>query len=240
MAKNYLFGMALAFGVVLLTAGIGPGMATTNIQSSQIVNVSDGTSVTVYEKTGGVGAHTFSVSTLMGPGGTFITLATEQYTVTSDGIYLFIQCTRPPHDDVGNNIVATRLNGVPEYPDGLWASFVVSYVLGPDGNENSVCNALGNNMTTYTHLGDSYSNIKLGFWGGGDIICGDANGDGIIDVADVVYLVNYLFRNGTAPHPVLCVGDCNDDGTVNIADVVYLINYLFRSGPIPIDTCCCP
>ena len=61
---------------------------------------------------------------------------------------------------------------------------------------------------------------------------GDANGDGVIDIADVVYLINYLFIDGPAPDP-LDAGDANCDGTVDIADVVYLINYLFIDGPPP-------
>jgi len=63
-------------------------------------------------------------------------------------------------------------------------------------------------------------------------IRGDANGDGVINIADVVYLINYLFLSGPAPTP-LWVGDTNCDGAVDIADVVYLINYLFIGGPAP-------
>ncbi|KPJ66601.1 hypothetical protein AMJ44_08130, partial [candidate division WOR-1 bacterium DG_54_3] len=37
---------------------------------------------------------------------------------------------------------------------------------------------------------------------------GDCNADGVINSADVVYLINYLFRNGPAPDP-LWLGDCN-------------------------------
>jgi hypothetical protein len=61
---------------------------------------------------------------------------------------------------------------------------------------------------------------------------GDANGDGLINSADVVYLINYLFKGGPAPVP-LEAGDCNGDGIINSADVVYLINYLFKGGPPP-------
>ena len=63
-------------------------------------------------------------------------------------------------------------------------------------------------------------------------ITGDANADGDINIADVVYLVNYLFIDGFAPEP-LEAGDANCDGVVNIADVVYLVNYLFGGGPPP-------
>jgi hypothetical protein len=63
-------------------------------------------------------------------------------------------------------------------------------------------------------------------------IPGDANGDGAVDPADVVYLINYLFRSGSPPDP-LEAGDANCDGVVDPADVVYLLNYLFRDGPAP-------
>jgi hypothetical protein len=63
-------------------------------------------------------------------------------------------------------------------------------------------------------------------------ICGDANGDGTIDIADVVYLINYLFADGPPPDPP-AAGDATCDGEVNIADAVYLINYLFVGGSPP-------
>ena len=63
-------------------------------------------------------------------------------------------------------------------------------------------------------------------------ITGDANGDGTINVGDVVYLVTYLYKNGPAPDP-LEAGDANCDGTVNVGDVVYLVNYLYKGGPAP-------
>jgi hypothetical protein len=66
----------------------------------------------------------------------------------------------------------------------------------------------------------------------GEPIRGDANGDWVVDPADAVYLINYLFKDGPAPDP-LWTGDCNGDEIVDPADVVYLINYLFRDGPPP-------
>jgi len=62
--------------------------------------------------------------------------------------------------------------------------------------------------------------------------CGDANADTIINSADVVYLINYLFKGGPPPVP-MAAGDVNCDGVINSADVVYLINYLFKGGPPP-------
>jgi hypothetical protein len=66
---------------------------------------------------------------------------------------------------------------------------------------------------------------------------GDANCDGMVNIADVVHLVNYLFIDGPAPC-LLRLGDVNCDEAINIADVVHLVNYLFINGPeacIPLE-----
>jgi len=67
--------------------------------------------------------------------------------------------------------------------------------------------------------------------------CGDCNGDGWIGPGDIVYLINYLFRDEPPPEPT-CIGDVNCDGVASAGDVVYLIGYLFRSGPPPCPECC--
>lgn len=61
---------------------------------------------------------------------------------------------------------------------------------------------------------------------------GDCDSDGVIGLSDVVYLINYLLKEGIPPDP-LPAGDVNCDDDVGITDVVYLINYLFRAGPPP-------
>ena len=60
---------------------------------------------------------------------------------------------------------------------------------------------------------------------------GDADGNGIVNGLDVVYLINYIFAGGLAPlGPV----DANGDGNINGLDIVYLINYIFAGGPAPV------
>ncbi|UCB53105.1 MAG: hypothetical protein JSV10_03205 [Candidatus Zixiibacteriota bacterium] len=61
---------------------------------------------------------------------------------------------------------------------------------------------------------------------------GDTNGDENIDVGDVVYLVNYLYKGGPAP-AVVQSGDVNCDDSIDVGDVVSLVNYLYRDGPSP-------
>jgi hypothetical protein len=62
---------------------------------------------------------------------------------------------------------------------------------------------------------------------------GDANFDGSINVADAVYIINFVFKSGDTPIPVLLAGDANCDGEVNVGDAVYVINYVFKGGPEP-------
>lgn len=61
---------------------------------------------------------------------------------------------------------------------------------------------------------------------------GDVNHDFLVDAADVIYLVNYLYLSGLAPVPWEA-GDLNCDGVIKASDVIYLINYLYREGPPP-------
>jgi hypothetical protein len=61
---------------------------------------------------------------------------------------------------------------------------------------------------------------------------GDANSDGAIDIGDVVFLINYLFKGGTAPDP-LRSGDPTADCVVDLGDIIFLLNYLYRDGLAP-------
>ena len=66
-------------------------------------------------------------------------------------------------------------------------------------------------------------------------LCGDINQDGILDIGDVVRLINYLYKSGPPPIPIVCAGDCNCDGIVDLGDAIYLLNYLFKNGPPPCE-----
>ncbi|GEM_PF-5004905 len=67
-------------------------------------------------------------------------------------------------------------------------------------------------------------------------LCGDVDGSGLVDIADVVYLVAFIFTHGPAPSP-LAAADADCSGDVTIADCVYLISYIFSHGPQPCETC---
>lgn len=62
--------------------------------------------------------------------------------------------------------------------------------------------------------------------------CGDANGDSNVNVADAVYLINYVFRAGPAPS-LPAAGDANGDRSINVGDAIFIVNHVFRGGPAP-------
>ena len=62
----------------------------------------------------------------------------------------------------------------------------------------------------------------------------DVAGFGGIDIADLVYFVDYSFSGGPAP---ACIeeADVDNSSTLDIADIVYLVSYMFTSGPAPLN-----
>jgi hypothetical protein len=64
------------------------------------------------------------------------------------------------------------------------------------------------------------------------LIPGDSNGDSLLNMSDLVYMVTYLFKSGPPPTP-LQAGDLNCDTKSSLSDLFYLINFFFKSGPLP-------
>ena len=62
---------------------------------------------------------------------------------------------------------------------------------------------------------------------------GDVDNHGVINLADVMYLVCYVNGEGPGPIPFMHLGDVNCDGVVDMDDVLYLIDYLYADGPCP-------
>jgi len=66
-----------------------------------------------------------------------------------------------------------------------------------------------------------------------DYVCGDANDDEAVNILDVTFMINYLYKSGPAPDPIIAA-DATGDLSINILDVTYLINYLYKGGAEPI------
>ncbi len=72
-----------------------------------------------------------------------------------------------------------------------------------------------------------------------DFIRGDANGDGVPNVADVIWELQEIFNSG--PQGTCNDSkDCNGDSLFDVGDPIWLISYIFTNGaapPSPFPTC---
>jgi hypothetical protein len=82
-------------------------------------------------------------------------------------------------------------------------------------------------------LDEEYISINVS---GVSYICGDANSDSTVNVSDAVFLINYVFIQGSPPPDPYEAGEVNCDGTVNVSDAVWIINYVFVGGNDPCDS----
>jgi hypothetical protein len=67
-------------------------------------------------------------------------------------------------------------------------------------------------------------------------MAGDANNDAGVAVGDAVFIINFVFKGGSAPD-CESAADANADYSINIGDAVTLINYIFKDGDPPICGC---
>lgn len=70
-------------------------------------------------------------------------------------------------------------------------------------------------------------------------ITGDVNLTGEITSADIISLVNYVFKSGTDPLPCATSGDVNCSGAITSADVIHMVNHVFKGGAEPCRQCLC-
>jgi uncharacterized protein (TIGR02145 family) len=67
-------------------------------------------------------------------------------------------------------------------------------------------------------------------------VCGDVNNSGGLNLLDVSYIINHLYRGGPEFDCGLGTDECGDvnaDDKVNLLDIAYIINFLYRGGPDP-------
>ncbi|MFH1893287.1 MAG: dockerin type I domain-containing protein [Candidatus Zixiibacteriota bacterium] len=67
-------------------------------------------------------------------------------------------------------------------------------------------------------------------------VCGDADNNGSVNLADAVFLVNYVFSGGQPPMD-FARADVNCDGKIDLLDISILMGYIFRGGSAPCSTC---
>jgi len=69
------------------------------------------------------------------------------------------------------------------------------------------------------------------------LVPGDLNSSGTSTSADIILLVNYVFKSGPEPEPAVEAGDINCNGSISSADIILLVNFCFKGGPAPCDPC---
>ena len=65
------------------------------------------------------------------------------------------------------------------------------------------------------------------------MLAADVDCSGGQDIADLTYLVGYMFKDGPEPW-FMSVADVNgSSGPIDIADLTYLVVFMFKGGPAP-------
>lgn len=109
----------------------------------------------------------------------------------------------------------------------------VTLVVGDIEHSTTFSDSLANSFKPQFQKGylDIQENTSccIGIRGNVDYLPGDG-----VNVADITFLVKYLFKSGPAPP---CIMEANVDGDpeekINVADLTYLVTYLFRGGDPP-------
>ncbi|MFH2054750.1 MAG: aryl-sulfate sulfotransferase [bacterium] len=141
--------------------------------------------------------------------------------------------------DLGEGFVSMPMFDDGNHHDSLAHDRLYAAVLPPAAPETIVRYYL----TTADNIGSSVADPPLApevtyryLVAPAEYLCGDADGNEIVNITDAVFLINYIFNSGPPPDPELS-GDTNCDGVANVTDAVYLIQYIFSSGPAPCAGC---
>lgn len=103
-----------------------------------------------------------------------------------------------------------------------------SLTIGESVSEGSYEATISNIVVTKTDgtqlkLSDSKFNIVVT-----NVIKGDANGDGEVNVSDIVEIVNYIM-NKPSDKFVFAAADVNEDGEVNVTDIVKVVSIIMSA-----------
>ena len=113
-----------------------------------------------------------------------------------------------------------------------------------DGWANLVTTA-GGNIYNLNHIGVSpvsdwpkwyHDNQNTNNADYKSFVCGNTDNDpaGLVNIADIMYLVDFVFKGGPQPIDLRTANiDGDSEGAINVADLTWFVNYLFRDGPEP-------
>jgi hypothetical protein len=119
----------------------------------------------------------------------------------------------------------------PEF-GGIGASAGPFGDLNGDGQSDFVLGAFAKVLLDQPVLDESRLYIVFGPYGEKKFIRGDANRDGVLDIADAVTILAYLYTGGERPTCIDAL-DVDDSGLLDITDAVRLLSFLFLGGDAP-------
>ena len=79
-------------------------------------------------------------------------------------------------------------------------------------------------ITNYAGLAPDMGAFEFGE--SSEIMAGDTNFDGIVDILDIVRIINQILGNLEFNDDEFTAADYNSDGIVDILDIVQIVNYI--------------
>lgn len=148
-------------------------------------------------------------------------------------------CVNPTGLPEGQVLIGMEQVGGPQLSPGRHGIAHVDLTLTPSGVDRQItvgfCDVPAGNVAAIGFFAGYALNVEPCTL---DIaVGGDANNDGVVTSADIIYLVNFVFKGGSPPLPNWLSGDANCDDVVTSGDVIYLVGFIFKGGAPPCDAC---
>ncbi len=165
------------------------------------------------------GASTSDNATYVYPSGRL--MPTETFMRLGEGGYSLYSSSHPDSQLVDLHTLVSFDTGMTLTPADTY-TYVIALVTIQDGSQQDFLGEADKARQWY----------QSRFHAGCCVARGNADGIAPVNVADLTYMVNFLFKGGDLP-PCEEEGDVDASGATNVADLTYLINFLFKGGEAP-------
>ncbi len=143
----------------------------------------------------------------------------------------------PPTKRLAIQLQASAAQSNPPLPPGEGVVVIVKFVVGSPAQMDYTTTMLFDGYWIHKPYfsGDlaGYETVGLSATIGATYVCADVEVDGLVNVLDIIYLIEYKFKGGPAPAPME-TADVNSDTQVDILDIIYLVDFKFKGGEPPV------